>query len=271
MLKKSRKKKISILLTVVAVSLGLIFLTPESLVRPFRRVVIAVSYPLEKIAALLSYRVKNTAGFLGSISDLRNENERLIRENNSLFAKNATLLSVQKENDELRSQLGLIPKNKYSLAAAFVIGHDSERSGTWMTVDKGSGAGVAPGMPAIVSDGILAGRVGEAADTSAKVNLLTSPESVINVLDLESGAKGVVRGDFGLGIIMDLVTQEDVVNVGDTLVTSGLGSNMPKGLLVGTVQEVRSTQDKLFQQALITPRVPFRDIDVMFIITKTNE
>jgi rod shape-determining protein MreC len=89
---------------------------------------------------------------------------------------------------------------------------------------------------------------------------------VINAQDIETEAKGVVRGEYGLGTVLDMVSQTDILNVGDTVVTSGLGGDLPKGLLVGNIQEIRTTPDKLFQQADLMSRVKYSDLDVIFII-----
>ena len=75
-----------------------------------------------------------------------------------------------------------------------------------------------------------------------------------------------MRGEYGLGIVLDLVAQTDAINNGDTIVTSGLGSNMPKGLLIGKIQELGTSADKLFQPALITPQIKYSKLDVVFVI-----
>jgi rod shape-determining protein MreC len=85
-------------------------------------------------------------------------------------------------------------------------------------------------------------------------------------MDTETGAKGIVHGEYGLGLIMDMVTQSDTLNDGDTIITSGLGSNIPRGLLVGKIKEVRVSADRLFQQAVITSRIKYSKLDVVFII-----
>jgi cell shape-determining protein MreC len=41
---------------------------------------------------------------------------------------------------------------------------------------------------------------------------------------------------------------------------------MPKGLLIGRLQDVRPTADKLFQQAVIVPQVQYSDLDIVFVI-----
>jgi rod shape-determining protein MreC len=248
----------------------LLMFNPRNFFSPFRSVMFTLFYPFEKVFYLASAKIGNQIDFVGSISNLREENEKIIRENMFLEAQLASLKDEKKENELLRNQLGLIPKEKYELLGSFVIGQDMQESGAWINVDKGSFDGVEVGMPVIVSQGILVGRVEEVYPKSSKILLLTSPQSSVNAVDLETGSRGIVKGSFGLGVYMDMITQSDVINVGDSIVTSGLGGNFPKGLLIGKITEVKLSQDKLFQQALISPSARYPRLEAVFII-KNNK
>lgn len=199
---------------------------------------------------------------------MRDENESLIRENDALVAEVANLRGVKKENDVFREQLGLIPKDKFELESGLVIGQDPQGLGSWIIIDKGTSDGVEAGMPVIVSNSILIGKVEEANSYSSKIKLLTDSKSAVNATDLETDARGLVKGAFGLGLIMDMVAQTDILNKGDTVLTSGLGGEFPKGLLIGNIQEVGDSPDRLFQQAVIAPRVKYQELEVVFVIKK---
>jgi rod shape-determining protein MreC len=270
MSKKYLTSKLIVLILILAASFLLVFLNPRGFFSPFRQIFFGTIYPLQKTLYLLSRQTRELFDFLGSISDLKKENELLIKENDSLSAKAAQTEQEKKENETLREQLGLTPRAKFDLEASYVIGQDPQQLGSWMMIDKGSFSGLKSGMPVIVSDGILIGRVEEVFPKSSRVNLLTSPNSSVNVMDLETGAKGIIRGEFGLGVIMDMVSQTDVLNEGDSVTTSGLGSDVPRGLLVGKIQKFQTTEDKLFQQALIALRVKYSRLDIVFVIKNTK-
>jgi rod shape-determining protein MreC len=244
----------------------LVFLNPSGIFAPVRNIFATIFYPFEKIFYMSSRKLADSGEFLGSISKLRSENERLIREKNFLSSQLAALTDEKKENENLRRELDLLPRKKYDLEAAFIIGQDPQKMGSWLIIDKGSTDGVFQGMPAIVSEGIIVGKIGEVSLKSSKVNLLTNSLSSVNAADLNTGAKGIIRGEFGLGVIFDMVAQTDVLNVDDQIVTSGLGGDIPRGLLVGKIQEIRSTQDKLFQQALVIPQVKYSGLEQVFVI-----
>jgi rod shape-determining protein MreC len=162
--------------------------------------------------------------------------------------------------------LGLIPSKKFELEASFVIGQNPQKLGSWILIDKGENAGIKVGMPVIVSQGILIGKVEEVYQNVAKIILLTDSESVINVRDSETEAKGVVMGKFGLGLVLEMVSQDDILNAGDSIITSGLGGDLPKGLLIGKIQDPKVSLDRIFQGAIVVAPVKYSNLDVVFVI-----
>jgi len=266
MLKNYFARKILKMFLISVFCLALIFLGARNFFNPVRKIFSSLAYPFQKTFYLAGRKISDGFSFFSSISGLHAENNRLVRENYGLKGQVALLENEKKENEKLRSELGLIPRAEFNLEASFVIGQDPQKQGDWLLIDKGSAGGIRENMPVIVSNGIIVGRISEVSLNSARVELLSYAKSSLNANDLETGAKGIIRGEFGLGIIMDMISQKDTINTGDTVVTSGLGSNMPKGLLVGRVQDVQPTADKLFQQAVIAPEVQYSKLDVIFII-----
>jgi len=264
--RKFISQKLFKLAAIIAVCLLLIFFNPRGILDPLRGVFFKISYPFQKTFYLLSGKINNTFDFLGSISELKKENDTLVRENDAMSAEIASLKDIKKQNEILREQLQLVPKEKFKLEASFVIGQDPQRFGNWLAIDKGLSSGIRVDMPVIVSEGILIGKISEVYADSSKVNLLTDSTSLINGLDVETEAKGIIRGEYGLGIILDMVPQKDIINVGDTIVTSGLGGDLPRGLLIGKVKEIRPSKDTLFQQAIIITKIKYQELDVVFVI-----
>lgn len=266
MSKKYLTSKIIKLTAALLVCLLLLFFNPKGVFNPVKNLFWTISYPFQKTFYILSDKSKNTYDFLSSISKLKQENEKLWKDNNLLTSEVASLKTEEKENETLRNQLNLIPRDKFNMEASMVIGQDPQKLGSWLMIDKGSLQGIKPDMPVIVSNSILVGKIEEVYPESSKVALLTSSSSSINALDLETSSKGIVIGEYGLGIILDMVEQTDVINDGDTMVTSGLGSNTPKGLLIGRIEEIKNSEDKLFQQALIMPPIKYSNLDTVFVI-----
>ncbi len=268
--KKYIASKIIKLVLIIIICLVLIFVNPKGIFNPLRGLFLRVSIPFQRVFYGFNEKIGETVFFLGSIAQLKTENARLIKENNSLISQIANLRQEQQENEVLRKQLDLLPRNQFNLIGADIVAQDPQGMLNWVLIDKGSDSGIEIGMVAIVSDGILVGKVTEVYSHSAKIDFLTNANSSINVLDLETGAKGIAKGEYGLGLILDMVTQTDTLNNGDSIITSGLGGDVSKGLLLGKIKEIKLSADKLFQGAIITPIVKYSNLSTLFVI-KNNK
>lgn len=239
---------------------------PRVLTEPLRSTLALFFWPVEKFVAVSAFETKEFFEFFAAIGDLKKENERLEREKIDLVAEKARFADVAKENEVLRKELGLLPRDKYALKAAEVIGRDISGTANWITLDQGSFQGIKNDMAVIVGSGVLVGRVAEVFPHSSRVMLLSNPESLVNGIALSTDAKGIVKGEHGLGLLYDMILQSDSLVQGDTVVTSGLGGDMPKGLLVGTIQEPRFSGDRLFQRASLVSPIKFSNLRFVFII-----
>ncbi|MEI7891276.1 MAG: rod shape-determining protein MreC [bacterium] len=244
----------------------LIAFNPYNFFNPIRSVAAIIFLPFQKISYSVSFGVANFGEFVQSIGQLKNENEKLQIENQTLVAKNAMLNDMQSENAILREQLKLLPRDKYELTAATIISQDPHGMDNWLEIDKGSVDGVVNGMSVVVSSSVLVGRIQDVGLQSARVVLLTNSRSTVNVMTSQNNTKGVAKGEYGLGIIFDMILQTDAIAVGDEVVTSGVGGEIPRGLYVGSVQEVRSSDDGLFQQAVISSPLKVSKLQTVFII-----
>jgi rod shape-determining protein MreC len=242
-----------------------VLIGPLWLIAPIRASVMTVTFPLQKIFSITAFRVADIWHLFFSIGEINKENERLEKERLRLLSENAKFAGVSQENDELRRQLGLLPRGQFSLKAADVIGRDVN----WIYINQGLLNGMQKGMPVIVNAGVLVGRIAEVFPSNAKVMLISNQESLINGVAIDTGAEGIVKGEHGLGLLLDAVSQADVLKTGDTVVTSGLGGDIPKGLLIGILQEPRFSSDRLFQQAPLVAPVRFDYLRYVFVITNT--
>jgi len=77
----------------------------------------------------------------------------------------------------------------------------------------------------------------------------------------------VVEGQVGGSLVMKYIPQEETVNVNDIVITSGLGDNFPKKLIIGQVTAVQQRDIDMFQKAEIRPTVDFNKLDVVLVIT----
>lgn len=251
---------------VVAIITLLVLLHLFGWLRPIENFLVYVGKPVISATSRATRSVSGSFSFLGSIGHLASENDSLKQQVEKLQAENARLSEVDKENSALRSQLKFQGKQPYEEVPSFVIGYDPTSFTEFLTIDKGTESGIKNGAPVITDSGLLVGQVREAGWRSSKVLLTTDSNSSINAVVQDSRASGIVKGDHGLGLTMGLIPQDEVIKEGDRVVTSGLGGEFPKGLVLGEVQSVSQQANELFQTARLKPAVSFRDVEIVFVI-----
>lgn len=247
---------------------AIIFISSRGADNPVKGILLGASSPFLKTFRIFAGGFQGLFHFLGSIGDLKNENQDLLEENRRLLAEGARLKDVEKENETLRKELGLVPKGRYEFEASFVIAQDPQGLGNFFIIDKGKNKDIRTGMPVVVSNGILIGKIAEVYPNSAKVLLLTDQNSSINAEVTDSGARGIIKGVYGLGIMMDMISQAEVIKEGDEVITSGLSNETPRGLYIGKIGQVGQSSDKLFQQSDIILPVDLSALRVVFVIKK---
>lgn len=257
-------------LVVLGVLLFLVVFPPRFIIDPLRALLTTVAWPIESFLSSTAYAFRGTVNFFTSIGDLKKENERLQRESLELLGANAALREVAKENGVLRQELALLPRAAYELSGAEIIGRGPALGDGLFIINQGLRSGLRKNMPVIVGQGVLVGRVLEVFPYSATIALLTHPASLINGTATASDAKGIIKGEHGLSIVFDVVLQSDALSGGDTVVTSGLDPGMPRGLLAGTLQEARLTDDRLYQRASLISPVKFEDLRYVFVIKNSG-
>lgn len=266
MLKDIKSRKIFKAVIIIIIFVFLIIINPYNLFNKVRGVFFGATYPIQKVFSVSANKIYSFGDAISSIGKFKEENEYLIKENLRLKSENIKLGDIEKENSELREQLGLLPREDYDLLASSIIGKDLYKGNNWMMIDKGSKDGLEKGMPVIVSEGVLVGKIEEVFYTNSRVVPITSPSSSINAVTSETGAIGVVNGKYGLGVVLDMVLQTDYLKLGDEVITSEISQNMPRGLLIGKIEEISTSEGDLFQKATLSSPVDFYKIRHVFVI-----
>jgi len=214
--------------------------------------------------------VVSTRGFILKIINIKNlqkENAELKKELDNKEAQIAALLEAKKENDSLRKDLGFKINSGFETLAATVIMYDPIATKQLIIVNKGEKDGVKKGM-AVVSEGALVGKVVETENEFSKILLITDLSSAVPVLIQNSTITGIVKGQIGYGLHLEKVPQDDPLKQGQVVVSSGLGGDYPKGIIIGKIDKVEKSSDAIFQEASIRPEVNFKMLERVLIIIR---
>jgi rod shape-determining protein MreC len=246
--------------------------------RPAEDSTFGVFEPLYRLFTGMRAGAQNLAGGFQDVNDLRDHAADLQDQVNSLTTNTVRLRELENENNILRQQLGFKQANPdFDLVGAAVIqrspdlariiAQDPTNLVRSITLDQGSAENVKVGMPVVTPQGLV-GRITEVGTHWAKALLITDPSSSVNAVVQSTRATGIAQGDPNGNLIIRYVPQGDAIKVGDLILSSGLGGNFPKRLVIGQVTEVHKFDIELFQEAVVQPSVDFSRLEFVLLVKK---
>lgn len=179
--------------------------------------------------------------------------------------KNNLYKELKLSNVRLRSLLDFQKTITNKVIAAEVIGKDPSPWFKTIMINKGKDDGVKKGSAVVIPEGIV-GQVAEVAAHNSKVLLIIDPNSAVDALVQRSRARGIIKGEFADRCVFKYVLRKKEINVGDTVVSSGLDGVFLKGLPVGQVSDVVKPNSGIFQEVTVIPCVDFEKLEEVLIV-----
>jgi rod shape-determining protein MreC len=203
--------------------------------------------------------------------DFAAENQRLSTENQNLIIENSQLKTRLAESDQINAAKNYLSSRGLTAITARIIGKSPEPDFQSIILDKGSQDGIRADLPLITADGAIVGKIFRVKNNSAEAILETDSRSrIAAVIQNSSNSQGVVIGEHGLSLTMELIPKDDVVNNGDIVITSGLEPTIPRGLLIGKISSVFSPPNSFFQTARIQSLVKVDSLVVVSVLKSPN-
>ncbi len=214
--------------------------------------------------------IKTSAFFQGFLKadNLTKENMFLKSENQKLLSQNIELEQLKKENESLRTALGLGIEQEFSLEIAQIIA--KEMFNDYLIINKGFDDGIRAGFPVITENKVLVGKISELYENISKVELLSSKNSSFDIEIFKKEIYSLAKGSGDFEIILDLIPKEENIEIGDKVISSVVGGNFPGGLLIGEIQDIEKSDTAAFQQAQVKPSFNINDLKTLFIISDSS-
>ncbi len=230
-----------------------------------------IARPFQSAANAVYDFFSGTAENFSSSEKLKQENEEL---KDQLAKANYDLTDyedIKRQLDFYEDYLQIKKENtSFEFQPAVVIGRDTTQPFGTFTINAGSSAGVSLYDPVITSQGIV-GYIGEVSLTQSVVKTILNPSLNVSALDNRTVDSGNVTGDAQLvesGLCkITYLSRENSVAAGDFIISSGEGGVFPKGQIIGTVTEVRSSGNDLGYYAVIKPAVDVFNVEEVMVIT----
>jgi rod shape-determining protein MreC len=233
--------------------------------------------PFEVASERVARPFRDVYGYFAGLVHVKSKNEKLKAEVNKLRQQALLGEAARAQNEQLRRQLNFVDSplfpNDYSAVNTRIIGWRNEFDQR-VVIAAGRNNGIHQETPVVTSDGLV-GSVTQVSPTAALVTLLTDESSAVQARDQDTSAFGVVRHGAGQNsLIVDRVTKDKLVKVGDVIVTAGTRSKQypslfPANIPIGYIVSVGQSDTAPFKQIQIQPFVDFSSLDaVTALITK---
>lgn len=269
-------------LLLLILGLLLLVLHESGLLAPVERATHFVLDPLQRVFSSVTDSSWSVVRGFREVESLRDDVETLRAQVNALQVENVRLREYEAQVQDLRGLLNFTSEYPISahlgaevvsrdacedLPCGDTVGVDPNPYLRYVTINVGARQGADVGMTVVGGGAGLIGRISQVGPRTAKVRLLTDSESSVAALLQATRATGLVVGQPDGSLEMQYIPQEAEVQVGDVVLTSGLGGTMPKGLVIGQVSAVEGEAYEVFQTAVVRPAVDFERLEIALVLT----
>ena len=236
-----------------------------------------VRYLLNSFVAPIHYAANLPRTMFDGMYDRFNSRNTLMLENQKLkqemFMQSSNLLlmeQLKQENSRLRNLLGSPFIRDERKMVTEVMAVDSAPYTHQVMIDKGQIDGVYEGQPVISDKGIV-GQINYVGAHNSRVLLLTDPNNSIPVQIVRNDIRVIASGKGHLDTMqLEHIPTNTDVEVGDLLVSSGLGGRYPEGYPVGYISNIDNDNKRPFASIDLETTVEFDKLRYLLLVWPTE-
>lgn len=237
--------------------------------------------PLQDAADRALKPARDLVNWFDETFDARGENDKLRTELGEARRELVGAKAALSENKQLKGLVKLHDSGAIPSGYDRVTGHITARSASvWfadVTIDVGSGQGVAVGDPVVNGDGpegALVGTVAAVGGGSAKVTLIADGTSAVSAKVVPLGAQGLITAKVGdpERLILDFIKSTKHLHKNQVVVTAGwrtngIASNFPPNIPIGVIVKAPIIEQEAQQQVEVEPYADLRNLDIVQVLT----
>jgi rod shape-determining protein MreC len=263
----SGRKNIIIIVSLVLVSFALMTFDIRRSKTPaiLETVLMWVVSPVQNLITYTLDSVNDVVDHYLFVADVSEENEKLKQEIDKLIRQNNELREGLRLRDRVGDLIEYQKEHQLKSIVAKVIGRDATQWARVVFINKGTQDGIRENLPVVTNVGVV-GHVIQAGLNTSKVMLIMDGRSSVDTLFSHDRVSGIVVGTGMEFCEMKYVPITAEVNVGDQIISSGLGGLYPKGLVVGTVISITKATQGLFQEISIAPSADFGRLEEVLVL-----
>lgn len=229
-----------------------------------------LAVPMQWVQGVVNGVTQSSSGFVEDLIELQEAQARIRDLESALAAFQAEIVELREIAHDYERIAALLNYTRSRENEEYVVADVIDRGVSGFTrvihINRGARDGLTEGMPVVTEHGLV-GRITQVSATAAQVLLITDPVSAVSARLLGSRAEGSVQGQLTGTLRMTFIDLDAVVQEGDTVVTSGLGGNLPEGIPIGQVASIRQFEFELFQEAEVRSFNDFERLETVLVIT----
>ena len=225
------------------------------MLQPARAVLQAVLFPMQWLAQRPGLIAGEAADFIDKVQSSDAVHTGLVEKLRQQSARAYQVEQLELENRRLRALLDLRPTLAVSGTAAQVLYDAADPYTRKVVIDRGQAHDVKLGAPVVDEKGVM-GQVTGVFLLSSEVTLITDREHATPVLNVRTGARGVMYGDTSShadAMELRFMAANADVEAGDLLTTSGVDGVYPAGIPVARVEKVDRQVNAVFARIYCVP------------------
>lgn len=227
----------------------------------------SIVMPIQNGITYIKNKINGNTTFFADMKELQEQNKSLKEEKTNLEQSLREMEIIKAENTTLKEYLGLTEKYEdFKSIPAYIISKEISNYSSVFIINVGTDDGVQTGM-AVIADKGLVGHIISATKSTARVQtIIDSASNVsakINTSNESISCKGVLSSK---NLKATYIPNDAELISGDTVQTSGMGGIYPKGIHIGTVEKIVSTNNVLDRYLVIKPAVDFNTVETVLVI-----
>lgn len=199
-------------------------------------------------------------------SSIKKENSQLIIENIKLRSLADENIRMKKENDLLKEALDLKKDMGWNFDLVDVIGRPSLNFSKELILGKGEKDGFDVEQSVIWEEKSLIGKIREVKDNISFVQVVGDDDFRASVFVGPNRLEAIFKGQGLKTPILEMLSADNNVSIGDSIFTSGLDQKFPKGLFLGKVKTIRKTEGKAFLDVEVDLSFNWSELEQVLVI-----
>ena len=204
------------------------------------------------------------------IVDTSKENTVLKKQISRLSSDLTTMDEIRKENQRLKQLLNYSEGVSSERVLAQVVGWDSANEFKVIRINKGTNHGIKMMAPVITDQGLV-GYVYRATPNYADVLTILDQNNRVDVVVERTRTHGIVEGVFNFKCALKYIMRNEPVEVGDKLITAGVGGIYPKGVKVGMITDISKENFGMTLSIEVIPSVDFNKLEEVLVLIPLEE